>query len=230
MKSDHLINELAKHINPALATDLVSEFLEIQSDCKTGTFGRSPAGKFIETVVQVLQFFENGSYDTTLNVDSYLKGIESRVSSLNDDLRLCCARIARSCYTLRNKRNIAHKGSLDPNIYDLKYTYASAQWILSEIVRQVITSEMDLAGRMIDFIQIPVSSIVEEFGDRKLIYGNLNVEQEILVLLHSYYPEHTSRQTIRASLDRRSNSATSNSLNKLWKDKSIHKGGYTGVS
>jgi hypothetical protein len=156
-------------------------------------------------------------------VDSYLRNLESSTGPLNDDLKLCCARVARSCYTLRNKRSIAHKGSTDPNTYDLKYIYASAQWILSEIVRQVLTSDMNLAGRMIEFIQIPVSSVVEEFGGRKLVYGHLSAGKEILVLLHSYYPEYASRTEVGTSLDRRSESTISNSLNKLWKDKLIHK-------
>jgi hypothetical protein len=170
-----------------------------------------------------MQFLEKRSYDKKPNVDSYLKDLESKPTPLNDDLKLCCARVARSCYTLRNKRSIAHKGSIDPNTYDLKYIYSSSQWILCEMVRQVTASNVNLVGRIIEFIQIPVSSVVEEFGNRKLVYGHLTAENEILVLLHSYYPEYASRIEIRTSLDRRSQSAISNSLNKLWKDKLIHK-------
>jgi hypothetical protein len=223
MKPDDLICELSKKLDPTLAKDLVLEFTEIQHDCKTGTLGGSSGGKFIETVVQVMQFLGKGSYDEKPSVDSYLRDLESSNTLLSDDLKLCCARIARSCYTLRNKRSIAHKGSVDPNTYDLKYIYASSQWILSEMVRQVIVSNMNLAGRMIEFIQIPVSSVVEEIGNRKLVYGHLTTEKEILVLLHSYYPEYASRTEIRTSLDRRSDSTISNSLNKLWKEKLIHK-------
>jgi hypothetical protein len=117
--------------------------------------------------------------------------------------------------TYSNKRSIAHKGSVDPNTYDLKYIYTSSQWILSEIVRELITSDMNLAGRMIEFIQTPVSSIIEEFGNRKLVYGHLIAEKEIMVLLYSHYPEYASRKEISASLDRRSESTISNSLKKL---------------
>lgn len=223
MKSGDLIHELANHIDPVLAKDLVSEFIEIQNDCKTGTLGRSSVGKFVETAVQVLQFLESGNYDKKPNVDSYLKNLEHRTIRLNDDLRICCARIARSCYTLRNKRNIAHKGSVDPNVYDLKYIYSSAQWILAEVVRNVMTSDMATAGRMIEYIQTPVHYVVEEFENRKLVFGDLTVDQEILILLHSYYPNYISRQSIKDSLDRRSHSAISNSLNKLWKVKFVHK-------
>ncbi len=225
MTSNDLIHELSKHVDESLASDLVSSFIELRKDCKTGTLGRSSAGKFVETVVQVLQYLENSTYDAKPQVDDYLRNLESRSSLLSDDLRICCSRIARSSYSLRNKRNIAHKGQVDPNIYDLHFTYTSAQWMLSEIVRQVITTNMAVAGRIIEFIQIPVTSIVERFGDRRLVYGNLTIEMELIVLLHSYYPGYISLKVIQQSMDRRSKSGISNALSKLWSNKIIHKEG-----
>lgn len=225
MKSNDLIHELSKHIDESLAEDLVGSFVELRKDCKTGTLGRSSAGKFVETVVQVLQYLENSTYDAKPQVDDYLRNLESRPSPLSDDLRICCSRIARSSYSLRSKRNIAHKGDVDPNTYDLQYTYAATQWMLSEIVRQVINTDMAAAGRIIEFIQIPVPSIVERFGNRKLVYGNLTIEMELIVLLHSYYPDYISLKVIQESMDRKSKSGISNALSKLWNAKIIHKEG-----
>ena len=225
MNAEDLVTELSKHIAPKLAEDLVFDFIAIRDDCKTGTLERASVGKFAESVVQLLQFLENGTYDKKPRVDSYLRNLESRQTSLDDDLRIVCTRVARAVYALRNKRNIAHKGSVDPNIYDLRYIFSSVQWMLSEVVRQILKSDMLNAGEMIEFIQIPVSAVVEEIDDRKLIFGNFTVDQEILILLHSYYPKFISRTIIRNSLDRRSNSSISNSLSKLWKDKLIHKKG-----
>lgn len=223
MKADDLVAELSKYLDATLANDLVNEFVAVRNDCKTGTLGRSAVGKFVETTVQVLQFLETRSYEENPRVDCYLRQLESRPSPLNGDLRIALARIARSTYTLRNKRNIAHKGLVDPNIYDLRYALACAQWILSEIVRQLITGTMSSAGSMIEFIQMPISSVVEDFGTRKIVFGNLTVEKELLLLLHSFYPEYADLRSIKNSLDRRSSSAISNSLRKLWKAKLIHK-------
>ena len=223
MSPDDLVQELSNHIVPALVSDLVESFMELRKDCKTGTLGRSSAGKFVETVVQVLQYFENGTYDQRPKVDAYLNGLESRESALPDDLKICCSRIARSSYGLRNKRNIAHKGSVDPNIYDLNYTYAAAQWMLSEIVRYAMNIEMAAAGAIIEFIQIPIFSIVERFGDRKLVCAKLTIENELLVLLHSYYPGHINSKVIQQSMDPRSKSGVSNALSKLWQTKLVHR-------
>lgn len=79
------------------------------------------------------------------------------------------------------------------------------------------------AGKMIEFIQIPASTVIEELDERKLIFGDFTVDQKILILLHSYYPDFISRMSIRNSLDRRSNCSISNSLNNLWKEKLIHR-------
>lgn len=223
MKTEDLISGLSKSIEPSLARDLVQDFIELRKDCQTLTFGRASFGKFVETLVQVLQFLETSKFDKKPKCDFYLKNLESSSSTLPDDLKLCCSRIARSTYTLRNKRNILHKGEVDPNVYDLNYAYSACQWILSEIVRYSINSDKALAGRMIDYIQIPISVIVEEFGDRRIVYGNLTVEKELLVLLHSYYPEPIALKDIQKSMDRRSKSAISNNLTKLWGDRLVHR-------
>lgn len=223
MNAEYLVTELSRNIAPKLAKDIISDFIAIRDDCKTGTLGRISVGKFVETVVQILQFLENGSYEEKPIVDSYLRNLESRTTAFDDNLRIVCARVARAVYALRNKRSIAHKGSIDPNIYDLRYIFASAQWILSEVVRQVIKSDMLTAGKMIEFIQIPASTVIEELDERKLIFGDFTVDQEVLILLHSYYHDFISRMSIRNSLDRRSNSSISNSLNNLYKEKLIHR-------
>lgn len=223
MTCEDLVQELSKSIGLSLAKDLVGSFVELRKDCKTGTLDRTSAGKFVETVVQVLQYLESASFDSKPQVDEYLRNLESRSSSLSDDLKICCSRITRSCYTIRNKRNIAHKGLIDPNVYDLNYTYAAAQWTLSEIVRHVIKTDMATAGKIIEFIQIPISSVVERFGSRRLVYGALTVAEELLVLLHSYYPDFVSIGMIQKCMDRRSKTGISNALKKLWDTKLVYK-------
>src|SRR5215472_12773464 len=110
-----LVSALSGLLPRKLAEDLVESYVEVRQDVATKTLGRSAPGKFVETVVQALQQLESGTYETRPPVDAYLKGLESK-ATLDDDLRLAMARVARSMYTLRNKRNIAHKGAIDPNL------------------------------------------------------------------------------------------------------------------
>jgi hypothetical protein len=212
MMRAELVDHLVEHIPAELATDIVDSFLQMKSDVTSQTLERSAPGKFVETVVQVLQFLDTAQFDRKPKVDEYLRDLESHSINLAEDLRITLARVARAGYTLRNKRSIAHKGPVDPNIYDLRYLYACAQWILSELIRQVLSTDMAHAGNLIEFIQIPVSLIVEDFGDRRLVLKPPSSQAELLILLLHYYPLPTPLSQIRKDMDRRAVSTISNAI------------------
>src|SRR5262249_51559347 len=104
----------------------------MREDAATKTLGRASPGKFVETLVQLLQFKARGSYDPVPKVDDYLHKQVENEASLPEGLRFCAARIARSMYTLRNKRNIAHKNEIDPNTFDLAFVHHASSWIMAE--------------------------------------------------------------------------------------------------
>lgn len=222
MNSSEIVNELSKSIPQSLAFDLVKEFLELRQDVQTETLSRASGGKFIETVVQILELLETGRFSTHPSVDAYLKGLESRSTSLNDDLRITLSRIARATYTLRNKRNILHKGQIDTNVYDLKFTYSCCQWILTELIRQLVVTDIHTAGEIVEYIQLPVSSIIESIDGRKIVHAKLTVKQEILIVLYSFYPNRVSQTEIKKSLDRRAESSVYKVIKALWNDKLVH--------
>ena len=222
MKIEDIIIELSKSFPLSLARDLFKEFTELRKDLQTLTLNRASAGKFIETTVQILEYIETENFSVQPSVDSYLKNLESRSTPLNDDLRIALSRISRATYTLRNKRNILHKGQIDTNVYDLKFIYSSAQWIMTEFIRQFITNDIHKAGEIVEFIQLPVNSIIETIDNRKIIHANLTVKEEILVVLYSYYPERLTELEINKSLDRRAKNSIYKSLKTLWVEKLIH--------
>jgi hypothetical protein len=216
MNPDELIRKLSAKLPENLAKDLVVGFVQIRRDVATETLEKSSPGKFIETVVQVLQFLDTGIYDKSLKVDNYLKNLESQSTTLPNDLRITLARVARASYTLRNKRSIGHKGDVDPNIYDLKYLFSASQWILSELVRQIITSDMKTAGNIIELIQIPVNPLVEDFGEKRLVLNVGTAGDELLTLLFHYFPEYTSVSQIYLDMNRRPKSTVSNVISSAY--------------
>lgn len=222
MKAEDIIAELSKTLPQNLSKDLISDFLELRKDVQTQTLSRASAGKLVETTVQCLEFLESGSYSSPPAVDAYLKNLESRPTILNDDLKIVLSRIARSIYTLRNKRNIVHKGNIDANLYDLKYIYSSTQWILTEFIRQHVTGDIHKAGRIVEFIQLPVSSIIESTDGRKIIHAKLPVKEEVLLVLYSYYPTRVSELEISKSIDRRPRNSVYKAIGALWDEKLIH--------
>lgn len=221
MTPSELIEELSKHIPVELASDLVNYFVQIKSDLSTEVLERPAPGKFIETVVQILQYLENGHYENNPKVDAYLKNLESRSSNLPDNLRITLARVARSSYTLRNKRSIAHKGEVNPNIYDLRYLYSTSQWILSELVRHLLISDVNTACNLIDFIQVPVITLVEDFGDRRLVLKVCTAEEELLTLLFHYFPIPVLSSQIQKDMNRRPKSTVYNTISTTYRKRFI---------
>ncbi len=131
-----------------------------------------------------------------------------------EGLRVSGSRIARSIYTLRNKRNIAHKGDVDPNLYDLAYINQSAAWIMAELVRNSKSISMQEAGKLIDLIQAPVGTLVEEIEGVRLIHAKLSIPAEILILLHSHYPEKVSMKSILRTLKPKTERSVRNSVSE----------------
>jgi hypothetical protein len=219
----YFVGVLSRDLPAALATGLVEHWMQVRSDVSTRTLGNAAPGKFVEVLVQTLQFLDSGNYEAKPEVDAFLKSLDNTKANLPEDLRLCAARIARGVYTLRNKRNIAHIGSVDPNVYDLKLLLSGIEWILSELVRTSAGVTASEAGRVIEQVQAPVSVLVEDIGSRRIVLGDVSARSELLILLHSFYPEWTSTTSMRDSLHRRESSGVSKALVALWKAKLVEK-------
>lgn len=223
MNKRQLIEALTRELPQKLADDIVAQFFQIRQDVATRTLGRSAPGKFVETFVQVLQWLENKKFEDRPDVDTYLRALESRGSSLGDGLRICAARIARSMYTLRSKRNIAHKNEVDPNEQDLGILHSMAQWVMAELIRTVGGLSMEQAGKLVAQVTTPIGGMVEDFGNHKLVLKDLSTPDEALVLRHSIYPNSVHVRDIIASLDRHSENAVRVALTRLWKRKLVQR-------
>ena len=202
--------------------------MKIRRDCATRTLERAAPGKFVETFVQCLQHIDTGTYETKPSVDDYLgKKIEN--TSLPEGLRICAARVARSIYTFRNKRNIAHKNDVDTNTHDLAFTHQGAAWITAELLRHATGVSMQEAGALIELVQAPAGTLVEEIDGTRLIHAEVSVRAEILILLHSHYPDAVSVESVVRSLSRRNAGTVRNKLRDLHAGKLAHgdaKSGY----
>jgi hypothetical protein len=219
---------LAGLLGSTLSVDLVSDLVKIRRDCATKTLERAAPGKFVETFVQCLQHMDVGTFDAKPSVDDYLgKKVEN--TSLPEGLRVCAARVARAMYTFRNKRNIAHKNDVDTNTHDLKFAHEGAAWITAELLRHATGVTMQEAGALIMMVQAPVGTLVEEIGDTRVVHADVSVHDELLLLLHSHYPDVVPVDAIMRSLSRRSSGTVRNKLRYLHAEKLAHgdaKSGY----
>jgi hypothetical protein len=231
MTPSELIAELRKHLPDELADDLVNQFVSIRTDVATETLERSAPGKFVETVVQILQYLASGSYNKSFKsgeVEDFLKNTEARPLNLPQDLKIVLTRVARGMYSLRSKRGIVHKSAIDPNIYDLRYLYSTAQWVLCEITRQALSTDINTAGRLIEFIQVPASPFVEDFGDKRLVLRAGTAAEELLTLLLHYYPTSVLTSQLHRDMDRLAPSTASNAITAAYRKRLIDGNKKTG--
>jgi hypothetical protein len=218
---DHLIATLQPHIPEKLAEDLADDFERMRQELATQQLGSGSPGKFVETVVQVLQHLERGTFDKKPDVDKFLRTLDSQQTNVGEGLKVCGSRVARAMYALRSKRNVVHKNDVDMNLVDLRMAVTSAQWLLSEIVRALAGTSMEDAGKLIEEINAPIDALVEYFEGRAVVLPDLYVNDQILVLLHSCYPDSLSPRSIKGSLNRRNPKSVGNSLRDLWKAKLV---------
>jgi hypothetical protein len=213
-----LVHAVEGLVGKQLAQNLVTEFIKIRQDFATKTLERASPGKFVEVLVQCLQRMDSGSHDAKPNVDGYL-ATKVEGTALPEGLRICGARIARSIYTLRNKRNIAHKNEVDPNTYDLAFAHQGAAWVMAELVRVAKGISMQEAGILIELLQTPVGTLVEEIDGTRTVHADVSVSDELLILLHSHYPERVPVSQLTRSLARRSVSTVRNRIRDLYAQK-----------
>jgi len=227
LKQSDAIGALTGLLPKELAKDLVTEFVTMRQDTAQGTLGRAAPGKFVETFVQALEYIEGGSYSKRPSVDKTLTSVESK-TALDDGLRISGARLARAMYSLRSKRNIVHKGMIDPNTYDLQLLFSGAQWILSELIRLASGITKEDAGKLVKQIQAPIGDLVEDFGHKKLVLADLSARKEILVLLQLEYPDSVPLKVLINSMDRRSPSTVRSALKVLWEERRAEKAADNG--
>ena len=228
MDEARLAQALTGLLGGKLANEVAPDFVKIRRDFATKTLERASPGKFVETFVQCLQQISTGKHDTRPNVDSYLNTRAENEAALPDSLRFCGGRIARAMYTLRNKRNIAHKGEVDPNTIDLAFVHQSAAWIMAEMIRCASGITMEEAGALIELVQAPVGTLVEEIDGIRLVHADVSARVEILILLHSHYPDRVAASDIRQTLNGRTSASVRSRLSKLRNDKLIFGDAKTG--
>lgn len=221
MDQQRLTDAIAKKVDPTLAAALVASFLQLRRDAAAKTLHGAIAGKFVETFVQSLQWLATGRYDAQPAVDQYLSQKVEHEKGIPEGLRISGARVARSIYTFRNKRNIAHNGEVDPNTIDLAFTAHASAWIIAEVLRTATSISMQEAGRLIELVHAPIGDLVEEIDGTTLVHGDMSATDEVMVLLHTYHPDYVSLEKILDTTRLRNPKTVKNRIIDMLEEKHI---------
>jgi predicted transcriptional regulator len=88
---------------------------------------------------------------------------------------------------------------------------------MAEFVRHAQGISMQEAGNLLKLLEVPVNMLVEEIGNVRLVHADVSIRTELLILLHSYYPE----KQIFESTEHRSTKSVRNQLNALKTEKLV---------
>lgn len=222
MNEERLSVALTGILDSKLAAELASDFVKVREDYATATLERASPGKFVETFVQCLQHMATGSHEEHPSIEVYLTKHAENQIKLSEGLRVISARIARTMYTLRSKRNIVHKNPVDPNTFDLALLYQGAAWIMAELLRNATGVSMQEAGALIELVQTPVGTLVEEIDGTHILHADVSLRAEILILLHSRHPLHVLVSDLKRSMNNRNGASIQSRIGELRLAKLIH--------
>jgi hypothetical protein len=224
-----LADALTGLLTAKLAGELASDFVKIRGDLASGTLERASPGKFVETFVQCHQQMATGGHEASPSIETYLTKHAENQMALDEGLRVIAPRVARTMYTLRSKRNIAHKNPVDPNTFDLVLLHQGAAWIMAELLRNATGVSMQEAGALIELVQTPVGTLVEEIDGTHLVHADVSVRSEILLLLHHQHPNSVLGADLMKSMRYRSAGGVRKRLSELRQEKLVHGEGNTGI-
>lgn len=117
-------------------------------------------------------------------------------------LTLAIPRVAESVYTIRNKKNVAHVKTVDPDFLDSSYCVSACDWMLSELVLLFSKTDPESASELINSILVKRVPTIEKFEDESIVIlrKDLSVAQEIMLTLYHYYPKRLKNTDINKSV------------------------------
>ena len=185
-----------------LANALLDAYLEAKRRFHLGDLRphQIEGGRFAEAAFRILEHEVFGLFTpigTTLTkVPDIVKNLgNAPAAGSNDSLRIHIPRTLQAVYDIRNKRNIAHIATIDPNLQDASLVIAILDWVLAEFVRlyHQSTTAADVIVQQIVSKEVPA---MQMFGTFPRILKSVPVPQHILILLYWKGPQGATRDEL----------------------------------
>jgi hypothetical protein len=187
------------------------------------------AGQFSEAILTLI---ENKVSGKSVNVDKvefeklYKKILNyPKLNAKDEILTLALPRVARSVYTLRNKKAVVHVKTVDPDFIDSVYCVTACDWMLSELAFLLLKADEREVYELINSVLRKKIPLIEEFEDGTIVVlkEGLPWADEILLALYHYYPQRLKKQELEKILKTSSSSIIYTYLQRLENKRLIHR-------
>lgn len=200
-----LVSHLS-NLPPELVNRLQSEFQKLHQEYFLCHWEPSQldAGRFAEIVLRILEYKSAGRFKpigVQIKRQPVARAIKNN-AALNESLRFHVLGLAELILDFRNKRNVAHPGTVIVNEMDAKFVLEAANWIVAELIRQETNLGPAEAQAEIHKIIERKVPIVEEIGGRlKVLNPSLTAWAKILVICYQKYPQSISEVDLRTWIE-----------------------------
>lgn len=175
-----------------LRNELLTEFEHI----RTAFHGRkwSPAelsgGRFCEIVYSVLKGHAAGTYPArAAKPPNFLAACQAleRETNLPRSFRILIPRLLPALYEVRNNRGVGHVGGdVDPNFMDSSLVLSVANWVVSELVRELSGVAAEEAQEIVSRLNANKSPAVwVSSRSRRVLNHRLKLNEQLLLLIGS---------------------------------------------
>jgi len=221
-----MIDEIATQLEGFYPSELINSLLKSYEDLAgnyvRGKLGPSEVegGRFCESVIRMLQYETTGEYTdigVKLNLDKEIDKFRNLPQAdFNDSLRLHIPRTLRVIYDIRNKRNSAHLGNINPNLMDAVLVLTSCKWVLAELFRTKFKILVSDAQAIIDSLVEKDIPLIQDFGGFPVILNpDLPAKDRILLLLYNRGEQGATRGELTKWLPPKMQKQISTNLHRL---------------
>ena len=198
------MNPLKKHLNTLpldIVDEILLEFQKLHQQFFLGKWEPSQldAGRFAEHIFRIMEYKQSRIFTpvgTTIPRARIYNSI-SQDTTLPESIRFHILKLADLILDFRNKRNVAHPGTVNVNEMDSNFVVQAANWIIAELIHLETKMSLDDAQAEIKKIIERKVPIVEEIGGHlKCLNPNLTAKEKALVFCYQKYPKPVSLDEI----------------------------------
>jgi len=181
----------------SIQQDIIDTLLEEYTKMKKAAFKKDVVPALLHSAKfgdLSLAFVQNYLYKTHIDIDKIETGkliqeLTSKPKTTPEEaiLTLALPRTVSSIHTVRNKKDVAHVKSIDPDDFDIFYCETSCDWILSQFVCLIHGGTQADVKRIISQLCQRKVPWIQEFEDGTLILLITErplKDQALLVLYH----------------------------------------------
>jgi hypothetical protein len=223
-----IVENLSSELDRTLVVALIDEYRAVKRNHFLGDPERTMirAGKFCETVFQILEYIVTGHVNDNASINDIMKELEQKPKDqFQDSIRILIPWAAKTVYSIRSKRGAAHRRSdISPSDMDSSFIASTCDWIISEFIRLYYTADQEEIVNMINAVNEREIAIVERIdGDLVILKSGLPIYMEILVILYKTYPNRLKYEDLKRWVKRCKPSAFSNALRKCTDERLVHR-------